>query len=547
MNFIYQSKLFKQLVGVIGLLVIIATGIPGAFAFFYITPNRVEIRYHQVMINDVDFLAARLDWFLSKSLSDVVYLSNQIELSDPVQLKEAKKILDIFLKSSAIFTGGFTADQKGIMQLFFSSPQGEIELTQKNDVSNRKYIQYPLKTKQSYLSDVIITDNNSSPVVFVSNVVTENDQTTGVLALSINLWNENNVFHSLVHGFQAKKQGNIYIVDGRGIIVYHMDKNMVGKTLDPAILSQITNKNEGLIDNLSTVTGQVAVAFARLKSTNWVVVYEMSHDTIYAMSKASRFMSLGTMVIVLVLGLIASAIFAKIILRPLAEITLATEQVTAGNLKQQINYKGHSDFRRVINNFNIMTNNLRIQYDELQKLSLQDYLTGLANRRYVEQQLKLELERACRIGHASTILILDIDNFKEINDKFGHLEGDKALKVLASELKEAVREVDLPARFGGEEFLLLLPETTLEQGKIVAEKIRNRISQLNIASRKGNITFTVSIGISSTEQDEDSSCVTTANASDEFLKRADKALYQAKSKGKNRVEVYKPSKGDILF
>lgn len=188
-------------------------------------------------------------------------------------------------------------------------------------------------------------------------------------------------------------------------------------------------------------------------------------------------------------------------------------------------------------NFNIMTTNLRFQYDELEKLSLQDYLTGLANRRYFEQQFHLELERACRIGHPSTILMLDIDDFKKINDKFGHLEGDKALKLLASALKEIVREVDLPVRFEGEEFLVLLPETSLEQGQIVAEKIRKKISQINITSRKGNITFTVSIGMAGTEQDGNFRCASLDRAGDELLKRADEALYQAKSKGKNRVKV----------
>lgn len=540
MNFIYQSKLFKQLIGVIGLLVILAIGIPGAFTYFYITPNLVEDRYHKVMIDDVDFLAARLDWLLTKSLNDVEYLSQKIKLSDPAELQETGEILDIFVRSSAIFTGGLTADQKGMMQLFYSSPQGIIELKQSYDVSNREYIQYPLEKNQSYLSDVIITDNSPSPVIFVSNSVVEHGQTTGVLALSINLWNENNIFHSLVHSFQEKKQGNIYVVDGHGTIVYHMDKKMVGKTINPGILSQIAENKEGIINNISSENGNIAVAYSKLKNNNWVVVYEMSHDEIYAMSKIGKYMSVGTLVVVLVLGLLASAIFARIILRPLEEITIATEQVAAGNLNQQISYKGHSDFRGVIKNFNSMTTNLRVQYDELEKLSLQDYLTGLANRRYFEQQLKLELERACRIEHPSTILILDIDNFKEINDKFGHLEGDKALKVLASELKGAVREVDLPARFGGEEFLVLLPETTLEQGQIVAEKIRNKISQINIASRKGKITFTVSIGISGTEQNEDYRCASIDSACDELLKRADKALYQAKSKGKNRVEVYRP-------
>lgn len=541
MNFIYQSKLFKQLIAVIGLLIILAIGIPGAFTLFYITPNVVHEKYHKVMINDADFLANRLDWLLAKSLVDVEYLSNQITLSDPSKLNEAAKALDIFVRSSAIFTGGIVTDKNGIMQLFYSSPQGIIELKQKNDISRRDFIQYPLAKNQSYLSDVIITDANPSPVIFVSSLVMQDSQASGVLALSINLWNENNIFHSLVNGFQEKKQGNIYVVDGQGTIVFHTDRNKVGHKIYPSILSQIAENKEGMLVNVSTENGNVDIALSKLEKNNWVVVYEMDHEEIYFMIKSGRYMSVGTMVLVLMLGLLASGIFARIILKPLEEITNATEQVAAGDLTQQIDCKGQEDFRGLIKNFNIMTTNLRFQYDELERLSLQDHLTGLANRRYCEQQLHLELERACRLRHCSTLLLLDIDDFKNINDKFGHLEGDKALKLLASALKGLVREVDLPARFGGEEFLVLLPETSLAQGQIVAEKIRKTISQLKVDSRKGNITFTVSIGIAGTEQEVDFRCASLDYAEDELLKRADEALYQAKSMGKNRVEIWKYS------
>lgn len=538
MNLIYRSKLFKQLIGVIGLLVILAIAIPGTFTLFYVAPKVVEERYHQVMLNDVDFLAGRLDWHLTKSLDDVKYLSNKIDLSSPAKLKEAEDAFEIFISRSAIFTGGIATDQYGIMQLFYSSPQGIIELKQKNDISHRDYIQHPLTKKESFLSDVIITDNNPSPIIFVSNVISDGLDITGVLALSINLWNTNNIFYSLFEGFQDKKQGSIYVVDGQGTIVYHMDKELVGKTLtNTGIIARIKGNIEGISETIPTEKGNSAVAFSKLKSNNWVVVYEMSHDEIYAMSKEARYSSVGTMLVILVLGLLASVVFARLILRPLEEITTATEQVAEGDLTQQIDFKGHPDFRRLIRNFNIMTSNLSLQYEELERLSLQDYLTGLANRRYLEQQLKLELDRAGRMGHRSTILILDIDDFKNINDKFGHLEGDKALKALSLVLKDSVREVDLPARFGGEEFLVLLPETSLEQGLIVAEKIREKISQISIASRKGVITFTVSIGMAGTEQDGDSETASLTNECENILKRADTALYKAKRKGKNLVEV----------
>ena len=541
MNYIYQSKLFKQLNAVIGLLIILAIGIPGAFTLFYITPNVVEERYHNVMTNDVDFLAARLDWLLVKSLADVKYLSTKISVSDPAKLQEAGKLMDIFVRSSDVFTGGIATDQKGIMQLFYSSPQGLIELTQKNNISTRDYIKYPLANNQTYLSDVTITNTNPSPVIFVSSAIVERDQTSGVLALSINLWNENNIFRAVFNGFQEKKQGTIYVIDGQGRIVFHMDRELVGLLANPSISSQFADTREGLLDNISSEHGKVDLAFRKLTSNNWIVVYEMGHDEIYSMSIIGRYIYAGTLVLVLLLGLLASAVFVRIILRPLEQITNATEQVAAGDLTQRIDYNGHDDLRGVMKNFNSMTTNLKFQYDELEKLSLHDYLTGLANRRYFEQQLHLELERATRLGHPSTLLMLDIDDFKHINDKYGHLKGDKILKILASALKEIVREVDLPVRFGGEEFLVLLPETSLAQGQIVAEKIRKEISQITIVSRKGNITITVSIGMSGTEHDDKLCYALLDRAGAGLLKRADEALYQAKAKGKNRVQVWESS------
>ncbi|SDG85350.1 sensor domain-containing diguanylate cyclase [Desulfosporosinus hippei] len=543
MNFIYKSKLFKQLIGVIGILVILAIGIPGAFNLFYLTPHFVKERYHQVMLNDVDFLASRLDWNLSKSLNDIVFLSQKIELSTPEKLKESGEAMDVFVRSSSIFTGGVVTDTEGIVKLFYSSPQGLLELKQKSNISYRDYIQAPLRSKQPYLSDVIKTStSDASPVIFASNTVAENGQITGVLALSINLWNSSNIFNSLFQGFQAKKQGNLYVVDGAGIIIYHENREMVGKAIsNQEILSYISEDKGSIADDISTEQGDITAAFGKLKNNNWVVVYEMSHKDIYAMSKVNMDMTVGTMLLVIALGLLVSVIFAQLIIKPLEEITLATEQVAAGDLNRQIDFKGHPDFQRVIQNFNIMTTNLKVQYRELEKLSLKDYLTGLANRRYFEQQFNLELDRACRLGHPSTLLMLDVDNFKNINDKFGHLEGDKALIALAKVLRDSVREMDLPVRFGGEEFLVMLPESSVERGRIVAEKIRERISEIRIISRKGNIMFTVSIGMTSTEQLEgvDGSGLESAGLS--LLKQADDALYLAKSKGKNRVEAYQLS------
>lgn len=250
MNFLYQSKLFKQLIVVICSLVILAIAIPSIVSMQYITPRVVEERYHQVMINDVNFLASRLDLLLEKGLDDVEFLSGKISISNPAEIQEAGDTLVLSVRSSTVFTGGVVTDEKGIVQLHFSLPEGLMKLTQEHDVSYRDYIKYALVKNQPYLSDVTTTRGNSLPVVFVSNPVIENGQTIGVLALSINLWNEENLFYSLFHGFHENKQGNIYVVDSQGTIVYHRNKENVGSIVNQKILSELDAKKVGISEDI---------------------------------------------------------------------------------------------------------------------------------------------------------------------------------------------------------------------------------------------------------------------------------------------------------
>ena len=538
MKFIYRSKLFKQLTGVIGFLVLLAIGIPSAFTILYITPTLVEDRYHQVMRDDVEFLANRLDWHLAKSIRDVKFLTSQISVIEEVHLIDAGKKIDLFVKSSAMFTGGVVTDNEGILQIFYSSPQGVIEMKQKHDLSYREYIKQPITNNKSFISNVIITETNPNPVIFISNSIVENGITTGVLAMTINLWNENNIFFTLFNFFTENKQGSIYVIDDQGTIIYHWNKEQVGNKLNNAILDNILGKKDGMITEITVEDTRKAVAYSKLQANNWVVVYEIDHNNIYALNKLGRITSLGTMALVLILGLIASVIFVKIIIRPLGEIIIATEQVAAGDFNIEIDKKGHQDFQPLIKNFNSMIKNLRFQYEELEKLSLHDYLTGLANRRYFQQQLERELERANRLGHITTLMIIDIDNFKYINDVYGHLVGDKAIMAVAAILKESMRSNDMPVRYGGDEFIVLLPETTIQQCEVVAKKISEAVRQINIHTRKGNINFTISIGLVSTEHYPKFTFFND-KAIHNFIRKADSALYQAKHMGKDRIESYK--------
>ena len=169
---------------------------------------------------------------------------------------------------------------------------------------------------------------------------------------------------------------------------------------------------------------------------------------------------------------------------------------------------------------------------QFQLMSITDPLTGLLNRRYLEERLTDELNRSARYNYSMSCLMIDIDDFKSYNDRNGHQAGDVALKITAHALKAALRSADVACRYGGEEFCILLPQTSLTEAGVIAERMRQRVAEREYPFGKsqplGNVT--VSIGISTLGK--------YIETGDKIIAAADRALYTAKSQGKNRIEFY---------
>jgi two-component system chemotaxis family response regulator WspR len=169
----------------------------------------------------------------------------------------------------------------------------------------------------------------------------------------------------------------------------------------------------------------------------------------------------------------------------------------------------------------------------LQRLMNSDGLTGLSNRRHFDEYLELEWRRSLREQSQLSLLMIDVDYFKTYNDTFGHLEGDEALRQVASAIREAsARPSDLPARYGGEEFALVLPNTSLGGARLVAEKLRMTVAALKIPhiSPTEGSSLTISIGLSTITPTPGSNCR-------ELISAADKGLYLAKNNGRNQVGI----------
>lgn len=165
---------------------------------------------------------------------------------------------------------------------------------------------------------------------------------------------------------------------------------------------------------------------------------------------------------------------------------------------------------------------------QMETLAMTDQLTGLFNRRYFSSVFEKEFSRTMRYNHPASCLMIDIDHFKRINDEYGHHAGDQVLKEISQIMTDCLRKSDTLARWGGEEFIILLPETTKENALQVASRILNSVSTQKFSSLPGRVT--VSIGLAGTPDPN-------INDSEKLIAASDRALYEAKNKGRNRIEI----------
>lgn len=173
--------------------------------------------------------------------------------------------------------------------------------------------------------------------------------------------------------------------------------------------------------------------------------------------------------------------------------------------------------------------NLRQEVDLLKEQVRTDALTGLYNFRFFSDALPLEMERASRSFQPLSLIILDIDHFKGFNDRWGHEVGNKALSHVAQLIALTIRKLDFACRFGGEEFVILLPNTDLRQAINVAERLREIIANTSLVQEQDSITITASLGVDEYRGNH-------SDSPEGFLERVDSWLYQAKYAGRNRVK-----------
>ncbi len=234
----------------------------------------------------------------------------------------------------------------------------------------------------------------------------------------------------------------------------------------------------------------------------------------------------GTLLGILFVSISATLLIRSIV-RPLNKAVAHFKHIANGNLDENISVSSQDEIGQVLSELAAMQGKLKIMIGELDHLASTDKLTGAWNRRRFEETIETEMDRLRRYGNRLSLMILDVDHFKKINDQYGHAVGDQVLVDLSNTIRSSLRSSDSLTRWGGEEFVILCPNTTLSIVSKLAERLRKKIATVNF-QQVGSIT--VSFGAAECGPSE---------TWEQWLHRADEALYLAKSSGRDQVKVVK--------
>lgn len=438
------------------------------------------------------------------------------------------------------------------------------------DPRTRPWYSAAKESKSAHWSNVYM--GISVPTLVVTHSVPlldEAGRVTGVFGTSILL----DRFSEYMKTLRISENGAVYLVDSSGILIATsaMDHPFVqqnGQILpiqaadsDDPVLSASWDIVGGMVREDGSFSGDTGLyhlagndyyldisRYSYQNHLNWYLMISIPKQDYNQGNRELYNRILFTMLVLLLLSVLLGMAIARKILRPIRALNQKVLQIRAGEWGEQIDSVRSDELGELTHSFNEMSSTIQQSYaslleqktqleylntnleeivrkrtEELHTLSITDELTGLYNHRYIVETLHKRLLEAKESRVPLSVCMLDIDFFKKVNDTYGHLEGNRVLVAIASYFKENIRPDDILGRYGGEEFLLILPNTTVQQAYELTDRLREEITRLRIG--ENSIQVRISGGVAE--------C--TSESVDEIIRMADQRLYRAKSEGRNRI------------
>ncbi|MDF2720916.1 MAG: diguanylate cyclase [Paenibacillus sp.] len=437
------------------------------------------------------------------------------------QEKDTTEILSLFLLNHPDFNTIFMVDEKGVLQ-FTSTAVSELTGQRVESAG----ISQALQEKRPLVSEPYLSVNNNLVVMISEPLFDDKGMYRGFLGASFRL-QEQNLLSKMISGMPSgNSRSYVYVVSSSGYILYHPDRDRIGEngSANSAVQDLMAGKS-GSKRLINTRDVDMLASYTALKGINWGVVSQTPAEAALSDSKKQVLgIALYTIPIMLAILVVIYFLIGKVS-EPLVKLARYASQLsyrTAADEPLPRIHDWNYEANKLYGAIAIAVNHVRHEYDSLQLEAHTDPLTGLFNRRVMDHYMKVWLK-----GNVPfCLLILDLDHFKHVNDTYGHDVGDEVLKAVAQTIKANTRREHVCCRFGGEEFVILMPGTERKEAVGYAETIRLCMEQSPGPTGK---PVTVSVGISA--------CPDSASDAETLFRLADEALYKAKRNGRNRVET----------
>lgn len=398
------------------------------------------------------------------------------------------------------------------------------------------------KNGEEYIYDVVVSKANDEPaIIFSAPVLSDYGNFQGVLFGAVHLSKINEMLARSLYG----ESGKVTLINEEGFVISSLSQNSTNENeqqifverVDEDIIKLMKKEKKGLLQFVNDTGEKVFVSFASMYDGRYFLMNEINKKEVLQ----SHYQMVTTMIMVvlaiIVVGILLIIPVSRQLLRPFIYLVNAITRMKEGKYNTQLDpIKFESspiELQQMMKVFNEMSSSIQENKQLLEHLSNTDGLTGIANRRLFEDTLALTWKQAVEKRHPLSLLFIDIDYFKQFNDRFGHQKGDQCLIKIANALQELVEnKKDLVARYGGEEFVIILPNTKRKEAIEVSEKVRRKVEKLQIkrSLEQKRDYVTVSIGVATMVP-------SVETAKESLIQLADQALYEAKNGGRNRVIV----------
>lgn len=529
------------------ILVTLVPSIGMGWFWYDISRKTTTAKIEQQLIGSADIIEREIGLWFKERNYDLRVFSNSFVVAENLVIYQREKAsgvpvspaTDEALKKISTYLGIIITKFQNYQHLAVLDAGGKV-LASSSPVPQERFVMLPdnwqeqVKRNQYFIGNYFLTDPTGGPLVLIGIPLLEgaDKAAIGFFVLEAHLDTIQDIVARSLPDSSIQAGSAVTLLERDGRIIFSsiphgsgagapdvVTENAMKLFEQPGILHEFVNRNQ---------TAVLGMGFS-LTELPWYLLIEKNRAQVYGpLIEARNRILLITGLLSIVIGGTAIIISRNIIF-PLRGLIKGVQKVAGGDLQVTVPVHRKDELGLVATMFNEMVERLRESQARLQELATTDPLTGLANRKQIMASLEVKMEGFCRHGTNFSLLMLDIDYFKKVNDTYGHQAGDSVLIEIATILGAILRSLDLAGRYGGEEFVVILDTTDQEQAVLSAERIRRAVERHIFSWQGHELRITVSVGASTIDPSDETV--------DRLIARVDAALYRAKSEGRNRVCV----------